>query len=279
MIERRRLLAATALASLVPPGTALAQSELSALERVRKRGILVVAVYEDHPPFHVAGKGIDAEIAAALAEGLGVKLSLLAMRADEKLDDDLRHAVWKGHFLGWGPADVMLHVPVDAPLIEKTPQVSIFGPYYRERVALAWDRNRGPVPESMLALKGLPIAVPGQSLAGWLMIGAEGGALRETLTTRYADGTEAAAALKAGDVAAAAGLASELESSLVGQTRYAVMPLPMPRAPRDGWAVGMAVKRGSTDLAEALQRRVNELSAGPVMRDIFQRHGVAWRPQ
>ena len=97
MIERRRLLAATALASLVPPGTALAQSELSALERVRKRGILVVAVYEDHPPFHVAGKGIDAEIAAALAEGLGVKLSLLAMRADEKLDDDLRHAVWKGH--------------------------------------------------------------------------------------------------------------------------------------------------------------------------------------
>ncbi len=111
------------------------------------------------------------------------------------------------------------------------------------------------------------------------MIGAEGGALRETLTTRYADGTEAAAALKAGDVAAAAGLASELESSLVGQTRYAVMPLPMPRAPRDGWAVGMAVKRGSTDLAEALQRRVNELSAGPVMRDIFQRHGVAWRPQ
>lgn len=280
MIARRRLLTGAALAPwLGAGGEVLAQEEPSALERIRKRGSLVVAVYEDHPPFHVAGKGIDVELAAALAEGLGVKLNLLAMRADEKLEDDLRHAVWKGHFLGWGPADVMLHIPVDAPLIEKSPQVSIFGPYYRERVMLAWDRERGPLPESMAALKGQPIAVAGQSLAGWLMIGAEGGLLRESLTTQHADGTEAAAALKAGTAAAAAGLASELESALTGLPRYAVMPLPTPRAPRDGWAVGMAVKRGSTDLAQALQRRLNELAAGPVLREIFQRHGVAWRPQ
>jgi len=122
----------------------------------------------------------------------------------------------------------------------------------------------------------LPVAVSGQSLAGWLMIGAEAGALRDSLSTRYADGAEAAGALRDGRVAAAAGLASELESVLADQPRYAILPLPAPRAPHDGWAVGCAVKRDATDLAQALQQRVNELSADGRLRAIFQRHGVAW---
>lgn len=276
MIARRRLLAGAALAPVV--GAALAQTETSALEKVKQRGSLTVAVYQDMPPFHDGGQGIDVDLAAALAAGLGVKSSLLAMRADEELEDDLRHAVWRGHYLGWGPADVMLHVPVDRPLIDKVPQVSIFGPYYQERVLLAWDRERGPVPASLMALQGKPIAVSGLSLAGWLMIGAEGGALRPTLTTQFTHGVAAAGALLRGEAAAAAGLASELESALAGKPRYAIIPIPSPRAPRDGWAVGMAVKKGATDLAEALQKRLNELAASGELRAMFDKRGVNWRP-
>ena len=246
------------------------------LERVRERGTLSVGVYQEMPPFHAGGKGIDVELAQALADSLGVKLALLPFHADDNMKDDLRSMVWKGHYLGYGPADVMLHVPVDRPLIESSPQVAIFAPYYRERVMLAWDRERGPLPESLAALKGLPVAVAGQSLAGWLLIGAEDGALRDSLSTRHADGAEAAAALRDGRAAAAAGLASELESALAGQPRYAIVALPAPRAPRDGWAVGCAVKRDATDLAQALQQRINELSADGRLRAIFQRHGVAW---
>jgi ABC-type amino acid transport substrate-binding protein len=275
LIDRRRLLASAALAPLL--GAARAQDP-SALERVKQRGSLTVAVYQDMPPFHDGGQGIDVDLAAALAAGLGVKSSLLAMRADEELEDDLRHGVWRGHYLGWGPADVMLHVPVDRPLIDKVPQVSIFGPYYQERVLLAWDRERGPVPESLAALQGKPVAVCGLSLAGWLMIGAEGGALRPTLKTQYSQGYAAAQALIAGEVAAAAGLASELESALAGKPRYAIIPIPSPRAPRDGWAVGMAVKKGATDLAEALQKRLNELATGGQLKAMFDQRGVAWRP-
>lgn len=276
MIGRRRLLAAAALAPAA--GAAFGQSEASALEKVKQRGSLTVAVYQDMPPFYDGGQGIDVDLAAALAAGLGVKSSLLAMRADEELEDDLRHAVWRGHYLGWGPADVMLHVPVDRPLIEKVPQVSIFGPYYQERVLLAWDRERGPVPDSFGALKGKPISVSGLSLAGWLMIGADNGALRPTLKTQYSQGFAAAQALIAGEVVAAAGLASELESALAGKPRYAIIPIPSPRAPRDGWAVGMAVKKGATDLAEALQKRLNELAASGELRAMFDKRGVAWRP-
>ena len=274
MIARRQLLAAAALAPLA--AAARGEEPAGALERIRRRGRLSVAVYQDMPPFNVRGRGIDVDLAAALAEGLGVRPELLPLHADESLEDDLRHAVWRGHYLGWGPADVMLHVPVDRPLIEATPQVSILAPYYHERVMLAWDTERGPPPESLLALKGLTVAVAGQSLAGWLLIGAEGGALREGLSTHHADGAEAAALLGSGEAAAAAGLASELESVLSGQPRYAIVPLPAPRAPRDGWAVGCAVKRDAIDLAQALQRRVNELAAEGRLREIFQRHGVAW---
>lgn len=86
---------------------------------------------------------------------------------------------------------------MERPLIEANPQVEVFGAYYRERVMLAWDRDRGPVPGSLAALKGKPVAVSGPSLAGWLLAGAEGGMLRESLSTQHADGVAAARALAA----------------------------------------------------------------------------------
>ena len=91
------------------------------------------------PPFHVAGKGIDVELAQALADALGVKLSLLPLNADENMADDLRNMVWRGHYLGDGPADVLMPVPVDRPLMDADPQVSIFAPCYRERIVFAID--------------------------------------------------------------------------------------------------------------------------------------------
>jgi ABC-type amino acid transport substrate-binding protein len=247
------------------------------LERVRERGALTVGIYQDMPPFHAGGKGIDVELAQALAESLGVRLSLLPFHADENMADDLRHMVWRGHYLGYGPADVLLHVPVDRPLMEANPQVAILAPYCRERVAIARRLDRVPRLDTLSQLVDGRVAVPGQSLAGWLMIGADSGAYRNQLITRWKDGTEAARALLRDEVVAAAGLASELESVLRGDTRFEIAPLPSPRAPRDGWAVGMAVKRASTELAQALQRAVNELAASGRLAQIFERSNVEWR--
>jgi ABC-type amino acid transport substrate-binding protein len=135
-----------------------------------------------------------------------------------------------------------------------------------------------PVLESLGQLAGVPVAVPGQSLAGWLLLGAEGGALREQLHTQWKDGVEAARSLQRGEVAVAAGLMSELQSVLRGDARFAVEPLPSPRAPREGWAVGMAVKKDATELAQALQAAVEQLGASGRLAEIFARSNVAWRP-
>jgi ABC-type amino acid transport substrate-binding protein len=247
------------------------------LERVRERGALTVGIYQDMPPFHSGGKGIDVELAQALAESLGVRLSLLPFHADDNMADDLRNMVWRGHYLGYGPADVLLHVPVDRPLMEANPQVAILAPYCRDRVAIARRLDRVPRLDTLSQLADGRVAVPGQSLAGWLMIGADSGAYRNQLITQWKDGTEAARALLRDEVVAAAGLASELESVLRGDARFEITPLPSPRAPRDGWAVGMAVKRASTELAQALQGALNELAASGRLAQIFERGNVVWR--
>ncbi|HEY8973596.1 MAG TPA: ABC transporter substrate-binding protein, partial [Burkholderiaceae bacterium] len=136
-IDRRGALRALGAAALVASGGVRAAG--TGLEDVKARGTLTVAVYREMPPFHDKGQGIDVDLAAALAGALGVKLSLMPFPAGEDMNDDLRNMVWKGHYLGYGPADVMLHVPVESPLMDANPQVSIFAPYWRDRVMIARD--------------------------------------------------------------------------------------------------------------------------------------------
>ena len=273
-MKRRSVVVALGAALAAPSLRAQADG---ALERIRRRGSLVVGLYHDMPPFHAQGRGIDVEIARALAAQLGVGLSMLPFHADENMGDDLRNVVWRGHFLGWGPADVLMHVPVDPPLMAANPRVQILAPYYRERVAIAWRKDALPRLDDLADLRGLPVAVAGQSLAGWLLIGAEQGALRDSLRTRLPDGVAAAQALQRGEVVAAGGLASELESALHGDDRFAIAPLPSPRAPRDGWAVGLAIKKDAGDLALALQQAMQALQTGGRLQELFRTHDVAWR--
>ena len=278
--RRRQLLTAAGalLLPALPAPQAFAQPAPAegALARIRARGRLVVGVYNEMPPFHRGGQGIDVALAQALAKAMGLSLSLLPFNADENMDDDLRNLVWKGHYLGFGPADVLLHVPVDRPLMAGNPKVTIFAPYYRERVMVARNLEAVPRMDSLADFGSRKIAVTGQSLAGWLMIGADSGKYREQLITKFKDGTEAAAALLAGEVAGAAGHASELESVLAGDARFAIEPLPLPRM-REGWAVGCAVKRESEDLAREVQTAINGLAQSGELGRIFAASKVSWR--
>ena len=97
-LKRRGALRALGAAALVAAGGV--RTAESGLAAVKARGALTVAVYRDMPPFHDKGQGIDVDLAAALAQALGVKLSLMSFPAGEDMDDDLRNMVWKGHYLG-----------------------------------------------------------------------------------------------------------------------------------------------------------------------------------
>ena len=78
--------------------------EMSAMEKIKARGVLKVAVYKDNAPYsdgpNMDMQGVDISLAKALAAKLNLRLALLPFDAGENMNDDLRNMVWKGHYLG-----------------------------------------------------------------------------------------------------------------------------------------------------------------------------------
>lgn len=267
----RRLAAVIGLALLLG-ATGIARA--GDLADVKAKGMLKVAVYKDFAPFNDDGRGIDVDLAEALAEKLGVKASFLPFDADENVDDDLRNMVWKGHYLGYGPADVMMHVPVDRVFMERNKRVKIFAPYFREKVQLARDVRRVPAADSLDPFHREPIGVEGSTLASIILVGADGGRLRENVR-HFKSTYQALDELKAGRLAGVMGLRSELEARARGAANIEITDPLIPGLPRNGWVLGVAVKSDHEDLARALQMAMNELDAEGRLARIFEKHGVA----
>ncbi len=268
------VLAGMVLAFFVAPPAAA--EELSALAKIRQSGVLKVALYKNFAPFSHDGRGVDVDLAQALAAKLGVKMSPLWFEADENMEDDLRNMVWKGHYLGYGPADVMMHAPIDPAYMAKVDRVKFFAPYHRERYAVARRLDALPTLDNFEAFEKLGLGVEGDTLAATVMLSADGGRYRNTIKT-YRTAGEAVEALKSGAVAAVMAQQGELEGGLAGDARMAIDLPPNPILQKRQWALGLAVKKQSDDLAQALQAAINEMVADGSLKAIMQRHGVTHR--
>src|ERR1035437_5370693 len=93
-LRRALALGVATLAFLVVPNASA--QEISALATIQHNGILSVALYNDFAPFSNNGKGIDVDLAHALAAKLGVKATPVWFNAGDDVDGDLRKMVWKG---------------------------------------------------------------------------------------------------------------------------------------------------------------------------------------
>lgn len=266
-ITRRGLLAAL-ISSLA---LILAAPASADMEKIRTTGTISFAVYEDNAPWSGKQDGIDNDIAKAIANKLGLKSSLIVFPAGENVDDDLRNLVWKGHYLGIGPADVMLHVPVDASLMRKNDKVEIFAPYYREAVKLV--RNVKAIPEmnGISSIAGKKIGAEKVSISAMVLLGDTD--TRDHVTI-YPSGVEAVEKLKAGEVEAVVATRAEIESVIQGDPNFEITDAPFTRLPRNGWVLGMAVKKENVELSHAVQKAVNELFDSGEMAELFKKHGV-----
>jgi ABC-type amino acid transport substrate-binding protein len=242
-------------------------------KKIEESGRLKVAVYTEFAPFSDKGSGIDIDLADALAKKLSLKLSLLPFPAGENLNDDLRNMVWKGHYLGYGPADVMLHVPVDRSLMESNDKVEIFAPYYVESVRLVRSARSIPSFDSMEALAGKRIGVEQVSLSGMVLLGEGNGRFRENVRL-FQSSAEALTRLKAGELDAVLANRSEIEAAVHGDPAFPLEQVSFQRMPRNGWVVGMAVRKDNTDVARKLQSAMNEMASSGELQAIFSRHGV-----
>ena len=254
-------------------GLAMAAPAQADMEKIRQSGALKVAVYDDFAPFSKKGSGIDIDVADALSKKIGLKLSLLPFPAGEELGDDLRNMVWKGHYLGYGPADLMLHVPVDPLLMNANPQVTIFAPYHTETVRLV--RNVAAVPQynGLASMAGRKIGVEKVSISAMVLLGEENGRYRDDIKV-YPNAIEALEQLKAGEIDGVLANRSEIEAVLHDDPRFEMREVAFQRLPRKGWTVGMAVKKDNPELARLLKEATDELFASGEMARIFARHGV-----
>lgn len=255
-------------------GNAMARS--NDLPDLQQRGQISFAFYNAFSPFSSKGKGADVEIAEALAGKLGLKMSTLWFDADENMEDDLRNMVWKGHYLGYGPADVMIHVPIDNAYMAKIDKVKFFAPYHRERYAIARNLERIPALETLAALENQPLGVEGDSLPATVLLGADAGKYRNTLKM-YKTAEEAVAALKAGEVAAVLAQQGELEGGLGRDKRFVIESPPIPALHSRQWPLGLAVKAENEELAKALQKAMIELIADGSIERIMAKHGIVHR--
>lgn len=251
------------------------------LDEVREKGVLRVAVYRDFPPYsYTTGgvmKGVDIDIVRTLAERLGVGISTMALTpSDEAMEDDLRNAVWKGHYLGGGTADVMMHVPVDRAFAAANDQVNIFGPYFQEQIAIAHHRERIPQLTNLLVFARQRIGVELETFPDTYLSTAEGGRLRHNVA-RYRTITAACAALKDDAVAAIMAPQAQLEDCLGdGQDKFGIAAVPLTRVSLFTWTIGMAIKADDVELGDALSKALAEIRADGTLEGIFAQYGISY---
>ena len=274
MYMKKKHLLHSVIASII--GLTLSFSVMADLASVKSKGVLKVAVYNDFSPFsngRTDSQGIDADIAKALAKKLGVKASLLPFDAGENLNDDLRNMVWKGHYMGYGPADVMLHVPIDPLLINANKQVTFFAPYYRESVLLAIDTKRVGNFSNLKDLVGKKLcAAKGEAGANVFLVTDKGSLTKYVRIMNNAQ--ECADLMIKGEVDVVAARRAELEASLSKLPSAQLVPVESPILPPKGWIVGMAIKADRQDLGEALAVALDQLRRSGELDDIFKKHSV-----
>jgi ABC-type amino acid transport substrate-binding protein len=249
-----------------------------AMDAIRKRGSLKIAVYNNFPPYSDAGKGIDVELGKALAAKLGLKADVIGFQAGEDMGDDLRNMVWKGHYLRGEPADVMLRVPADPRFIEANDKVRIFAPYHHEVMSMARVASRIPAPNGSAAVAlevftREKIGVEGDTLADVFLGSVLNGRLRANVVHLRSIG-EAVRSLQNGDISAVMAPRGELESTLAGDTRFAIDEVKLGELKPKGWPIGMAVKAESDELARALGDALADLQQDGTLTAIFKRHHV-----
>ena len=271
-----KLTAVIALSALLMGG-----ANASQLAKVLERGVLEIAAYRAFPPFSYKGDdgrsyGVDVDLARALAAEIGVAGAIRLVGVDENMGDDLRNNVWKGHYIGGGTADVMMHVPHDAAYAEEEDKVAFLSPYYRDELVLAFDARLGD--PDVMQFTSEKVGVELDTLADFYLLSAVDGKVRDNVV-HYSNLREAGVDLAAGRIAAIYGPRAEVEDAVRQHGKaFPIKSLTIPGFTRTGWDLGIGVKQKNRELARALGEAMEKLRASGKIRAIFESHGLSYVP-
>lgn len=261
---------------LTPVGAANARP----LDEVLQSKVLNVILYEDNEPFSWTDngeiKGIDADIARAVAKKLGVEPNLILRMQGEQIEQDLRFNIVRGTFGGGIAGDVMFHVPVDREMIAAFKDAAIANPYFEQRVALALNPARVSQVTSFDAFRQHKIGVQIGTVSDYFLMRFAGGALVNSIS-HYIKPRQGVNEFKRGETTAILGVRSSLEALMRNQSVAAVWENPpMPGIVRGSWVLGTAVNERSRDLGHAVGSALTELAAQGDLKTITETYGVTY---
>lgn len=257
------------------------------LDDVKSSKVLHVILYEDNAPFSWTDadgsvKGVDADVARAIAGRLGVKANLILRHAGEEVDDDLRSNIWQGPRTGGLAGDVMLHVPMEKAFIARNPLVQISNAYYHERIVLAVHKDMiGSAADAKAGLapfRSAKLAVHFATAAHYYAMFADGGAYKTNINP-YRKFATAAEKFLSRENAGLLGRRAEIEAAIMGKDGGVVILEPeYDTELRMAWTIGMAVKEDSRDTGYAIGNALNALTEAGELKAIFARHGLTLVP-
>lgn len=252
------------------------------LARVRELGFLRVGLYQDNRPWSWdeggTPRGIDADLARAIAHALDVKPQLALFPADESVSDDLRNVVWRGGLLGFQRCDLMLHAPFDQRFAASEDRVVFVAPYAREEFTAVCSPQVKDCDQPPQRFVGSKVAAELDSIPDFYLTGSFGGILRSDVV-HFPTGYEAAAAVHEGAVEMAVASRAQIEAAgfdrpgSPAKLRKARLPL----LASDGWDIGMAVREDSRTLGVAVEDAVAQMIESGEMKALFGRYGVTWQ--
>jgi len=253
--------------------------QVFSFSEVQEKGYLRVAVYKDYAPFAFREKGklvgIEVDLAKLLAAKLNVDPLIWAISADETMEDDLRNSVWKGHYIGGGTADVMLHVPVNKEFAEENDRVVISNAYFKEETIVVRHNSRSSLPLTKL-FGDHPVGVELDTLSDFYLVGAMGGRFRENVK-HYTTVELAMKAMEEGEVRSVVGPRSQIESAL-GETadEYLFTKVSMPLSYQSSWVVGTAIKEGRDELGAEIAKAFKALKESGELTALFKKYNISY---
>jgi polar amino acid transport system substrate-binding protein len=266
------------------------QAQIRSYDTMIESGVLKVAVYEDFAPYsfkdHDQPRGVDVDLAAALAKALGVRMELLWAPPGEKLDDDLRDSIWRGSALrNQQLADVMMRVPYDRDYSLKRDDqgelanghVVMFGPYQTECWQVAYDRRRMDAVPSVAVFQEHPIGVEVDSIPSFYLTSVFNGML-SAKTHHYPSLQQAFVAMKGAEVDAVMGMRGEIDWQVhqANDKNLALGENAYPNMGRQRWEIGMAVHESNHQMAYAIEEALEALIHDGSVQKIYASYGLRY---
>jgi polar amino acid transport system substrate-binding protein len=260
------------------------------LDDIQKSGNIVIAVYENFPPYSYLengiAKGIDIDIAKIISEKLGVKPIWYWTGSDESLEDDLRNLVWKGNLIHKTKVDIMFRVPYDYDFIRQTDKttgeldnelVVIKSPYHSESWVIATNKKTIPEVKNLAIFRFQTIGVEIDTLPDAHLTSSFRGALQQNVK-HYINIFEAIEDLKTGKIDAVSGLKSQLEFGLnysENKDKYYISE--KLKYVNSNWDIGVAVRTDFRALSYKVDGYMNELHQNKTIKKIFSTYNIEYK--